>query len=67
MFFFKHAFNKTKFIIDDELTHTIIGCVMKVHTALRPLLLESAYGSCLRHELIGENLRIEVEKPIPIT
>lgn len=33
------------------LTHTIIGCAMRVHTAMGPGLLESVYELCLLDEL----------------
>ena len=35
----------------DKLTEKVIGLAMKVHTALGPGLLESAYESCLCYEL----------------
>jgi len=39
---------------------------MKVHTALGPGLLESAYTSCLQHELRSLGLRAEVQVPLPL-
>ena len=51
---------------DYELTQTVIGCAMKVHTALGPGLLESAYQECLCFELIGAGLFAEKEKPMPL-
>lgn len=42
----------------NELTGTIIQCAIKVHKALGPGLLESAYEVCLFHEL-----RSQVSKP----
>ena len=38
-------------IIDDELSHRVIGLAMKVHRVLGNGLLESAYQGCLEHEL----------------
>lgn len=35
----------------DDLTATIIGAAIKVHRALGPGLLESAYRACLMYEL----------------
>ena len=50
----------------NELTHKIIGCALKVHTALGPGLLESAYKECLYHELVESGLRVEKEKALPL-
>ncbi len=38
----------------------------KVHTALGPGLLESAYKECLAYELIQNGLRVEKEKALPL-
>ena len=51
---------------DYELTQTVIGCAMKVHTALGPGLLESAYQECLCFELMRAGLFAEKEKPMPL-
>ncbi len=50
----------------DELTHKIIGCAMKVHSALGPGLLESAYESCLFYELTSCGLVVEKQKAQPL-
>jgi GxxExxY protein len=47
-------------------TEKIIGCAIKVHKALGPGLLESAYKQCLYYELIKSGLYVEKEKPIPL-
>ena len=39
---------------------------MKVHSALGPGLLESAYEACLQYELIRSGLRVEAQKPLPL-
>jgi GxxExxY protein len=41
----------------NEITEKIIGCAMKVHTALGPGLLESTYEVCLMHELSKADMR----------
>jgi GxxExxY protein len=48
------------------LTASIIGAAMKVHTALGPGLLESAYEGCLAYELrkSGFEVRTQVELPV---
>jgi GxxExxY protein len=50
----------------NDLTHAIIGAAMKVHQALGPGLLESAYEACSDYELRKLGLRVERQKPIPI-
>jgi GxxExxY protein len=51
---------------DYELTQRVIGCAMKVHSALGPGLLESAYKECLCFELTRAGLFAEKEKPMPL-
>lgn len=51
---------------DYQLTQKVIGCAMKVHTALGPGLLESAYKECLCFELRQAGLSAEKEKPMPL-
>ncbi len=51
---------------DHEITEQIIGCAIKVHRALGPGLLESAYQTCLHYELVKSGLSIEKEKPLPL-
>jgi GxxExxY protein len=53
-------------MIHSEITGKIIGCAMKVHTALGPGLLESAYQECLYFELKKEGLFVEKEKALPL-
>ena len=50
----------------DQITGTIIGCAIKVHSALGPGLLESAYHRCLVHELQKAGLGVESELSLPI-
>lgn len=42
-----------------ELTHAIIGCAMRVHTAMGPGLLESVYELCLLDELRRAGMNAE--------
>ncbi len=51
---------------DNDLTDKIIGCSIKVHKALGPGLLESAYQACLYYELVKSGLNVEKEKPLPL-
>jgi len=50
----------------NHITGEIIGAAIEVHRALGPGLLESAYESCLAHELGLRGLAVERQKPIPI-
>ena len=51
---------------DYDLTQKAIGCAMKIHSALGPGLLESAYKHCLHFELLQAGLFAEKEKPMPL-
>jgi GxxExxY protein len=46
----------------NHITHEILDSVYKVHTALGPGLLESAYRVCLAYELRKKGLKVEEEK-----
>jgi GxxExxY protein len=48
------------------LTEQIIGCAIRVHKALGPGLLESAYQECLYYELQKLGLFVEKQKPLPL-
>jgi len=50
----------------NQTTHEILDSAYKVHTALGPGLLESAYKACLAYELRKKGLKVEEEKPIPV-
>jgi len=50
----------------NELTGRVIGCAMKVHSALGPGLLESAYEACLEFELNRSGLKVERQLALPV-
>ncbi len=50
-----------------ELTERVIGLAMKVHRALGPGLLESAYEACLAFELEGAGFQVRRQVPVDIT
>jgi GxxExxY protein len=50
----------------EELTALIIGCAMKVHSALGPGFLESVYENALAHELRKAGLEVECQKAIVV-
>src|SRR5688572_6166909 len=51
---------------EDWLTNIIIASGIKVHKALGPGLLESAYRNALAHDLKLKKLRVEAEKTLPL-
>ncbi|MDX6557208.1 MAG: hypothetical protein QOF72_257 [Blastocatellia bacterium] len=51
---------------ENELSRLVVGCAMRVHSALGPGLLESAYEACLQFELIKSGLKVEAQKPLPL-
>ena len=62
----QRALSRTEELGINDLTHQILKCAFKVHTALGPGLLESAYRACLQHELIKAAFFVETEVPLPI-
>lgn len=50
----------------NQITHEILDSAYKVHSALGPGLLESAYQACLVYELRKKGIKVEVEKPLPL-
>ncbi|NOY42335.1 MAG: GxxExxY protein [Planctomycetes bacterium] len=53
-------------MVHNELTEKILGAAMKVHSALGPGLLESAYEKCLLFELHQRQLKAESQVELPI-
>ncbi|MEH2440416.1 GxxExxY protein [Nostoc sp.] len=51
---------------ENDLSGVIIGCGMRVHTALGPGLLESAYEECLYYELKKNGLNVGKQVPLPL-
>jgi GxxExxY protein len=50
----------------NEVSHVVITAAMKVHSALGPGLLESAYEACLAHELRKTGLNVEIQLGLPV-
>ena len=50
----------------DPLSKRVIGCCIEVHRYLGPGLLESAYATCLAHELYLQNIKFQKELSLPI-
>jgi len=50
----------------EEIAKAIVDSTIKVHRALGPGLLESAYQQCLAYELRKRGLRVDCEVTLPI-
>jgi GxxExxY protein len=50
----------------NELTHLIIGKLIRVHRVVGPGLLESVYRRCVAYELRQAGCRVEEERAIPL-
>ena len=50
----------------EEVFSIVLDCSFKVHSALGPGLLESAYEECLYYELQKAGLKVEKQKAIPV-
>jgi GxxExxY protein len=53
-------------VTEEEIGHAIIGGAIKVHSAVGPGLLESAYETCLLYELERQKLPVKRQVLIPI-
>jgi GxxExxY protein len=53
-------------VTENELSHLVVGCALRVHSALGPGLLESAYEACMQFELVKSGLNVEAQKPLPL-
>jgi GxxExxY protein len=53
-------------VTESEIGTDIIAAAMKVHAAVGPGLLESAYETCLRYELEKQGLQVRRQVSIPI-
>jgi len=51
---------------ENEIGDIVLGGAMKVHSALGPGLLESAYEICLAHEITKQGLSIKQQVLLPV-
>jgi GxxExxY protein len=51
---------------ENELSKLILDAAFRVHSALGPGLLESAYEACLAYELRNEGLSVLTQVPLPL-
>jgi len=50
----------------EQIFKQILDCAFRIHTALGPGLLESAYEECLYYELHQQGFIVEKQKPMPL-
>ncbi len=50
----------------NPISREVIGAALRVHSALGPGLLESAYEACLAYELRQLGFRVECQVPLPV-
>jgi len=50
----------------NDISGAVVDAAMKIHSALGPGLLESAYAVCLKHELVKRGLKVVAEVPLPV-
>jgi GxxExxY protein len=50
----------------NALSGQVLDAAFRVHSALGPGLLESAYVACLAHELRKAGLQVRTEVPVPL-
>ena len=50
----------------DRIAKEVVDAAFKVHSSLGPGLLESAYETCLAHELTKRGYRVERQKAQPV-
>jgi GxxExxY protein len=53
-------------VTEEDIGHAIIGAAMRVHSAVGPGLLESAYETCLTYELEKRRIGVRSQVSIPI-
>jgi len=53
-------------VTENEIGERVLGCALKVHRALGPGLLESAYEACLAHELQRTGLKFDRQLALPV-
>jgi GxxExxY protein len=56
-----HTLNKL-----NTISGQVVDAAMRVHSALGPGLLESAYAACLEHELRKRGLKVETQVTLPL-
>jgi len=64
--FHHRGHRETQTVNKNEISGAVVDAAMKIHSALDPGQLESAYAACLKHELIKRGLNVACEVPLPV-
>ena len=51
---------------ENDITEIALKCAFKVHSALGPGLLESAYEACMAHDLNKYNFQVSRQEGLPL-
>ena len=51
----------------EDISRDLVDSAIRVHTALGPGLLESAYEACLAYELSSRGRHVERQRALPVT
>ena len=62
----QRAQSRTEDLEVNSLTEAVIGAAMRVHSALGPGLLESAYEACVCHELVKAGFSVQRQLALPV-
>ena len=60
-------YRKPKPMEHEDITRKIIGCAYEVYNRMGFGFLESVYEKCLVIELRNAGLKVEAQKPIPVS
>jgi len=61
-----NTFNDRSGMNKEDIFKKILDCSFKIHSALGPGLLESAYEECLYYELVNLGFKVGKQKPMPL-
>lgn len=50
----------------NQTSYHVIGCALRVHTAVGPGVLEKAVAACMHHEMTEVGLHVQDQVPLPL-
>ena len=51
----------------NQTSYRVIGCALRVHSAIGPGGLEKAVAACLEHEMVESGLHVEAQVALPMS